>query len=663
LPRSSFTPHLTYVFVFAGLTLAGLAVVSPQVLFVAALDMAMAAVIMVPPILAGLWIVPVLRLEGMPLRWHFLIGATAGLGGISLLVLLLGLAGALQSGLWIALLGLFAVLGVIRVRILLGQREPEVVEDSKASHWSWMVLVPFLVLALLAASNPPGFIWAEEGHGYDVLEYHLQIPKEYLQAGRIAYVPHNVYANFPMNVEMLYLLAMIVHNHIIDLGTTANMIHLLLGALAVYAVWVIGREWSPRAGQIGAIALATVGWLGYLSGLAYVEHGMLFFGATASGALLKATAHPGHAASRRWLALSGACSGLACGCKYTAAALIALPLAVALILSGGGPWRKKGLDLSVYLVTTGIAFSPWLVKNALMTGNPVFPLANRLFDGRPLGWSEEEAERWNRGHTMAESDRSLGHRLNALWRHVPADHEQRFGPAIILLGFAGLLARRLGRLDALLFTILVIQVLVWMFATHLYARFTVPMLIPLSVLAGRAVLGSPGVHRVWIVGGILLVGAGWNFVFAARLHAREGTGGAPASLIYDGALPGVEYYSAVNHDLPANANVLMIGDARAFYMQRALDYCVIFNSSPFVEIVEKTNNTGDVLQALRDRKYTHILVHWHEIARLRRTYGFSPKVTPDLFDRLETAGLKRLREFSHPDVAGRWVELYEIPSN
>ena len=40
------------------------------------------------------------------------------------------------------------------------------------------------------------------------LEYHLQGPKEYYQAGRIAFLPHNVYTNMPFGVEMLHLLAM-----------------------------------------------------------------------------------------------------------------------------------------------------------------------------------------------------------------------------------------------------------------------------------------------------------------------------------------------------------------------------------------------------------------------------------------------------------------------
>lgn len=666
--------HLTFhvghsvPILFAGLTVVGLAGVSLRSFLVCVLDAVSAAVIVIPPALAGIWLVSFFRLGRLPMRWHLLIGAALGLGLTSLLILLLGLAGVFHRIVWISLLGLFTVVGVFGLRSLPARTTDEQ-GDARgtgdqtrrgALSWYWLLLVPFLILALLAAANAPGFIWAEEGQGYDVLEYHLQMPKEYLAAGRIAYAPHNVYANFPMNIEMLYLLGMIVHNEIYDWGTAANMIHLLFGILTVYAVWVAGKEWSPIAGIVSALAVGTVGWLGYLSGLAYVENGLLFFSATAVAALLRAMAQPALGVSLKWLAFSGVCSGFACGCKYTAIPFTAFTILLVTAIGFGGAWRRRILGLSVYLLATAATFAPWLIKNELMTGNPLFPLANGTFRAYPPGWGEKESERWDRGHALAQADRDLGARLRALWRHVPADADQRFGPPIILLALCGLLGRRLEKVDLLLLAMLAIQAIVWLYATHLYARFSVPFLIPLSLLAGRAIVTAGTRRRTWIVGSALLVGTAWNFTYAARLNAREAPGGAPASLIYDGSLPGLEYYSVINHELPANAKVLMLGEARAFYFQREVDYCVVFNRNSFVEFVENAKNADQIMQWLRDRGYTHVLVHWHEIARLTRTYGFSAYITSDLFDRLMTIGLRRMREFHHPEVKGRWVELYEV---
>ena len=70
--------------------------------------------------------------------------------------------------------------------------------------FSWLDLCssigPFLVIMLLGSMLP--------AIDFDVLEYHLQGPKEYYQAGRIAFLPHNVYTNMPFGVEMLHLAGM-----------------------------------------------------------------------------------------------------------------------------------------------------------------------------------------------------------------------------------------------------------------------------------------------------------------------------------------------------------------------------------------------------------------------------------------------------------------------
>ena len=63
-----------------------------------------------------------------------------------------------------------------------------------------MSIAPFVVVMILASMLPT--------IDFDVLEYHLQGPKEYFQAGRIAFLPHNVYTNMPFDVEMLHLLGM-----------------------------------------------------------------------------------------------------------------------------------------------------------------------------------------------------------------------------------------------------------------------------------------------------------------------------------------------------------------------------------------------------------------------------------------------------------------------
>ena len=59
--------------------------------------------------------------------------------------------------------------------------------------YAWPAIA-FVAIVLLGSLLPP---W-----DFDVREYHLQVPKEWLQQGRIAFLPHNVYGNMPLAAEM-----------------------------------------------------------------------------------------------------------------------------------------------------------------------------------------------------------------------------------------------------------------------------------------------------------------------------------------------------------------------------------------------------------------------------------------------------------------------------
>ena len=679
------------------LSLIGVGAVSRYALLTIVLDGLGATGVLAPAILAGLAIVPVFRLGRMPLRWHLLLGAALGLGVTSLLTLTFGAMGLLQRPLWLAMLVVATAVGLLRFRTLLRDGSDDArslcrKEMSAGSRglkpaargvvgrgssceavsamdrrWQalWLLVGPFVALALLAAAHAPGFLWREEGFGYDTLEYHLQVPKEYLAAGRITYLPHNVYANFPANVEMLYLLAMRVLGDMRDIGVTANLIHTTFGALTVFAAWAIGRDRSPLAGIVAGVVTATVGWFVYFAGLAYVENAMLFFGLTALGVLLRTAPRASARAIRmRASAVAGLLAGFACGCKYTAVPLIAAPLALAaLVVANGSVGRRLGTTV-VFGLAALASFAPWLIKGAAMTGNPVFPLANRVFHAHPPGWGEAETDRWDAGHAIPAGDRTVAARFSALWGKVVADRDQRFGPLLLSLGLIGLIGRKRDRTDAALIAVIAVQLGVWLFVTHLFARFAVVLVVPLAVLAGRSVTPSMSRRRSAAITLALLVGVAWSLVATAGLYARESSDPAPASLIYDGVLPVYEYFASVNHDLPRDTRLLLVGDAKAFYFERSVDYCVAFNRNRFFEAARDTADTDALLAWLRDSGYTHVLVNWGELRRLASTYGYSPFVEPDrlekMFDGLIEVGLRRAAAFTYPGATGRYVDLFEI---
>lgn len=627
-----------------GVAVAAAGLISPDAAVALCYDGTMAFLLIAPLVLGGLGLLPSF-FDNWGWRWRVLLGAAWGTGIVSTLVLLCGMASMLQRTLWIGVLVGLAAVGIVRIKPLFSvkpkgneQAAPSTVD---ASHRLLLLLAPFAALMVVAASNAPGTIWMEEGNGYDVLEYHLQVPREYYETGRIEYLPHNVYANFPSGMEMLYLLGMIVFDDVYTGAAVANYLHAAFGILSLFAVWTVARDWSRHAGVMACVALGTVNWIWYFAGLAYVELLMVFYGVVATGLLLR-TMDRGMC---RWSGLAlGVAAGLCCGTKYTAVPMVALPLVLGFVLfplfhriqrdgesadasSGGSgkPFVPAFLMLGLGLI---LAVSPWAVRNFAWTGDPVFPLGESLIAARPDGWTDASAAAWREGHTASADERSPAGRIRSLWARVPGDHMQRFGPALFLIALGGLIGRRIRREDAVLLLLLLAQVLVWLFATHLYARFSVVFLIPLALLCGRAATCE---IRTWrnVQIAVLLVGVTWNLVYASATFQRESPWG-----LHPSVLTKVGTYGIVNNELPANASLLLVGESTALYYDRSVDYHVVFNEQPLAERLSMSDGDRRAMEWMAAQGYTHILVNWFEIARLSRTYGMPAVLNRETFDRL-----------------------------
>src|ERR1051325_9870967 len=179
------------------------------------IDGGLAALWIASAALLGLSILKLFPLA-MPKSLRFATAAALGLGIYSLAALGLGLAGLLHRHTALALpIISVAAFFVTHMSLFSDFSFPGMIRrcenwlNGKAASW-WALLAPVSVLAVaaVAASLPPIAMWLQSGypHPYDVLEYHLQVPREWQETGQITALHHNVYCFFPANVEMQYLL-------------------------------------------------------------------------------------------------------------------------------------------------------------------------------------------------------------------------------------------------------------------------------------------------------------------------------------------------------------------------------------------------------------------------------------------------------------------------
>ncbi|HVL38706.1 MAG TPA: phospholipid carrier-dependent glycosyltransferase, partial [Fimbriimonadaceae bacterium] len=301
------------------------------------------------------------------------------LGMVGTLTLFIGfLPGGFRWGLVVcALLALVGVAGLVGPAGNLRPRLPQEMRGVGILHFA-AISVAFL-FALIGALAP------SDVNDWDTLAYHLAVPKLWIQAGQITYIPFIHHSNFPFAVDNLYIWGLQWGG---ESGAKAFMVaYFGLGILAVFGF--ARQRYGPSAAPWAALVFATVPVVLWESGTAYIDvaHGVY----AGVGVLLAAlwAEHKGRQSALLWLAALHL--GLAAGSKYTGLQTI---LAVGLVLVWLVLTRRDGSRprIGPVLVAGAIALllaSPWYVKNAVVNGNPVYPFFYEVFGGR--NWSSEHA--------------------------------------------------------------------------------------------------------------------------------------------------------------------------------------------------------------------------------------------------------------------------------
>jgi hypothetical protein len=560
-----------------------------------------------------------------------------GTSALGVLALLAGRAGLLHPWLFRLGLGLFASAGIWTSKLWrLGR--PRL--DPRALL-SAVVIAPFLVIMFLGAMLP--------AVDFDVLEYHLQGPKEYFQAGRISFLPHNVYTNMPFGVEMLHLIGMEVMGDWWWGGLVGQLlVALYVPAAAVLIAAVAGRSGTRHSAWLAAIIYLSTPWIYRLAVIAYVEGPLCFYHAALLWAAIRGW-NDRSLPRGPWWALLGLLAGGAMACKYPALISAVIPFGLLGLLDS---WRSRTLrPVLAYVLGWSIIMTPWLARNLVDHRNPVYPLGYHVFGGRH--WDEAREVQWANAHgpkepTLASLASSL---VEVAGR---SDWQSPLYMAFVPLALARPGSRRvvlaLGGYAAYLF-------LTWWLLTHRLDRFWLPMLPCLAILAG---LGADWSERwSWrIVRGLILgVAILCNFIdcTTALTGLNEWTGSL-AFLRRDLPRRLNEPLATIDQELPRTAKILLVGQAAVFHVNLEILYNTVFNPET-IELLAGGKTPAEFHHALKERGITHIYVDWKEIKRHRDPagYGFTPFVTRERF-----AGWVEASILDRPRLVGLEQELYAV---
>jgi hypothetical protein len=123
----------------------------------------------------------------------------------------------------------------------------------------WTALPAAVALAVLvvAASNPPGWLWDSEFRAYDTLSYHLLLPQQWIERGGVWPSEDNVYGSLPGYLEaawaQLGAMTMAPREHGLIAGAgyrllSCQMLHAMLVLLGGWVTAEAARHAATRAG-------------------------------------------------------------------------------------------------------------------------------------------------------------------------------------------------------------------------------------------------------------------------------------------------------------------------------------------------------------------------------------------------------------------------------
>jgi len=668
--------------------------------------------------------------RGLPVAERLLFGTALGLGAMALVTLGLGLVGWLTFA---PFAGMLVLMGLVGAGPLVDDaRELYRGWRATTTHiglWSGLMAaagILFVALPLLGAFGPPLDYDALEYHVGAPAEYYVNGRITRLDGNCYSNFPFNVEMLYLMSMALRGGVMAGTY-----LGRVINVLLGVLCALSIWTfgrrfLWAARPASVPRpvlpgrgsvqarpgktgrgtrlgapehgsqadteptvsdkrAGGFGCLLFLSCPWFFWdlTTRHVFVTLGLALFSFLAVYATLiylygdragtGAPAGAGLPGRRGILILAGLLVGLAMGTKYTAALFVAVPLVgwVALVELRRHRVRfpAKAGRVVLFAAVALAVVSPWLLKNAVMTGNPTYPLLYGAFGG--VDWNEEQDARWRWAHgpkfsRAIEDARREGRSPTKALLGAAVQKAKGFFLAddriivliVLFLPFA-LCLRSNRRVVLWLFGYLCYVVVTWYVLTHQIERMLFPGVVVMMALAGWGYVWIERSPARWLgrlaFAGYLIYMA----VLGAASYAQVGDRifrqrGAPPLDTLDGWITERQQRTGRRQELPVeafrfirqqrrrgairfgpDAKLLLVGEAQTFYLssngQRDFIRNTVFDRNPLLQMVraagvDRTDADRRAYEALirrlRERGVRYILANFVQIARQRRTYTF-----------------------------------------
>ncbi len=550
-----------------------------------------------------------LELEDRWVRFAFDFGL--GICCLDLFWIGTGLAGLWFKPVWTALgVPLLFLLAVEIIRVVRGGIKPSF---PKAAAFVLLLLAGFLywLFSILENLAPETF--------YDSMVYHLAVPRYWLFHHGLADFPTNFFSNYPYGAEMYFI------NGLVWQGTeSAKMLHALSAGVCALLAGGWAREMGgEKAGWLALGATLTLPLLTVNSWSTEVEGFQSLAVVLFAYSLYRFATEKG--ASSSWALATGLFAGLAFSIKYTSILAVGGALLVLTFQRFDILKRKKHWWLAALgaFVLTG----PWILKNLAYTGNPFFPYLMSHFPGRhllPGAYDRLLQEQ----HARVTTDGWSWLLLPWTLTQANPDSYNFCGPLALALAPTLFLFRL--RHPALKFLAVLTPVLLvsGLAATHIL-RFVLPAFVFFAILSGTVLGGGdrPGWGKgwAWWAGLCGLLCFAYLSAISSYYYSCAGLWTGRQTRAEYLMAPGkiTPYYSTaqwINQNLPLDAGLLVVGDARGLYYDRPFLTNSVFDEQALSKAAKEEAAPEGIARRLKELGVDALVVNGLEGIRVSADY-------------------------------------------
>jgi hypothetical protein len=588
----------------------------------------------------GRKILKLLKIEGKSILESTIFALGLGFGSLSLMMFGLGILKLYYTWVIYSVLVILSIFSFFEVKKVWKQKpklpSPKT-EPTMFTIFFWGILGMAAVINLVGALIPESF--------YDSLVFHLAVPSLYKMNHGIRYIETIWISQFPQNMHMLYTMSLLLGTDIL-----AKLIHWIMGIFVVLLVYTFGRKYfNYRVGLLAGAIFYTIPMVAMQSRVTGVELSLTFFDLLVIFALVN-----WFAINRRdekpklvkdgWLIVAGIFSGLAMGVKYIA--MYSFPLFAISIFLGGVIIGKRKIKMSLkktflFCVVATALFSPWLIKNTIYTNNPFNPFLSGVFKSKNFYFGSEytRVDTKNYLNRGAKKWTKYPTRNTKEWLIFPwtltkegNDSNSFVGPIFLYL-FPLLFFLRKESLIKFLIFLGAAWFLAWSLIAMRNLRFFIAGLTLFGIIISYLLLKVEKENRYFTKIVIFLVflmsinNIGWSLIILTTNNDPWGVVLGRESreeYLYRDSIgfnlmpyyfPVVKY---INENLPLDAKVLFIGEARGYYCER--EFVTSLAEDPYsivIRLVRSCKDTDELLEKLKNLGITHVLYNRREGYRLK----------------------------------------------